>query len=127
MKSSRRTFLSLTAGLSLNIATPAFAGSAFVPASTPQGKPSENESTTQTKVLGPIIGHSDDRLTIIWLRPTAPGDYLLEAVPLTSSAASEPIQLVSRADESNDLCVQWRVERLTPGESYRYRILAGKQ
>lgn len=126
MKSSRRTFLSLTAGLSLNVANPAFAASAFVQANTPEDKPSEDESTTQTKVLGPIIGHSDERLTVIWLRPTAPGDYLLEVVSLASSAKSEPIRLVSRADEGNDLCVQWRVEHLTPGESYRYRVLAGQ-
>lgn len=66
------------------------------------------------------MGHTEERSCVLWMRLAEEGDFALEV----TARGGEPVATVKgRALPENDLCVHWKVEGLTPGTSYRYRVL----
>lgn len=76
----------------------------------------------ETGTLGPILGHSDERSAMVWMRAAAEGEFTLE---VTAEAGGKPLVLKKTATEKDDLCLHWQVTGLEPGTKYRYRILQG--
>jgi alkaline phosphatase D len=70
-------------------------------------------------VLGPILGHIEATRAMVWLRPSAAGEYRLEITPAGGGTSRI---FPGRADEKNDLCIHWQVDELIPATTYRYRI-----
>lgn len=78
------------------------------------------EDSLKLSVLGPIVGHTEERLCVLWMRLPDEGDFALEVTTLDR----KPVAMIKgQALPENDLCVHWKVEGLTPGTSYRYRVL----
>lgn len=77
-----------------------------------------------TVMLGPILGHSDETSTMVWMRAAAAGEFTLEVTP---EAGGKPILLKQAASEKHDLCIHWQVTGLQPATKYRYRVLEGQK
>ncbi len=78
------------------------------------------EDLPRLSVLGPIVGHTEERLCVLWMRLPEEGDFALEVATLDR----KPVAMVKgQALSENDLCVHWKVEGLKPSTSYRYRVL----
>lgn len=68
-------------------------------------------------ITGPMIGHTSDRETILWIRPAKPGIVTLSIRP--ALGGSETLR-TGEALAENDLCVAIRVENLSPSTEYTY-------
>ncbi len=73
-------------------------------------------------ILGPIVGHTEATMSVLWMRAAAPGEYTLEVSAVEGGATR---RVSAMATEAADLCVHWRVEGLQPATEYRYRVLRG--
>lgn len=73
-------------------------------------------------LLGPILGHTEETLSLLWMRAQEPGEYVLEVTP---ESGGDTTRITARAVAEHDLCLHWRVEGLTAGTRYRYRVLSG--
>ncbi len=82
-----------------------------------------SEERPEMPFLGPIIGHSDSELTIIWMRSTKKGTLTLEVIPEVTTDDQVRTKIEGTALPENDFCVQWRITSLKPGQRYGYRIL----
>lgn len=83
--------------------------------------PSLAQEKSGIPLLGPIVGHTEEEVCILWMRAQVPGDYVLEVTP---AKGGDSKRLSAKAEEGHDLCLHWRMEGLQAGTSYRYRILA---
>ncbi len=84
---------------------------------------SPGRAAEKTPNLGPILGHIDDKVALVWMRVLEAGDYVLECVP---ESGGDALRISGAAREEDDLCLHWRVEGLQAGQAYRYRILRGE-
>ena len=75
-------------------------------------------------LLGPIVGHTEETMSFLWMRAQAAGEYVLEVTPEKGGAAK---RITAQAEAEQDLCLHWRVEGLEAGSRYRYRVLAGEK
>lgn len=76
------------------------------------------------QATGPLLGHVDHELAIIWYRPAKPGVYAVQLIDVKINIRKE---LLATSSADNDLCVTWRLEGLNPATEYRYRIVQGEQ
>lgn len=72
--------------------------------------------------IGPLLGHVDHEVAMIWYRPSTPGKYFARIVEKESRVTRE-LSAMSAAE--NDLCVLWRFESLKADTEYEYRIVHG--
>lgn len=113
---SRREFVSAAFAMGTAAVT------ALPPEAAGAGSPGE---TAVVPLLGPVVGHTDETMSVLWMRPQEAGEHALEITTL----GSEPVAIVKAvALPENDLCLHWKVEGLKAGTRYRYRVLnaAGK-
>lgn len=69
-------------------------------------------------VTGPMVGHTSDRESHLWIRPAKPG-----SVTLTVSTKGAPDRAFSaEAEPAHDLCVAIRVPDLKPATDYTFRF-----
>jgi alkaline phosphatase D len=104
---SRREFVSNAFALGAGVALPVMAA-----------------EKKEMSLLGPIVGHTEEKMSILWMRAQTAGEYVLEVTP---EKGGEPKRIVAQAEVAQDLCLHWRVEGLQAGNRYRYRILAGEK
>ncbi|MES2707052.1 MAG: alkaline phosphatase D family protein [Verrucomicrobiota bacterium] len=76
------------------------------------------------RILGPLLGHSDETSAMVWMRAVEEGELTLEVTP---EAGGAPLFQKQSASLKDDLCVHWRITGLQPGTKYRYRVLRGDQ
>jgi alkaline phosphatase D len=74
------------------------------------------------QVLGPILGHTDEASSLVWMRSPAAGKFTLEIKPISGGPARV---YETEAKPENDFCMCWKVEDLQPSSAYRYQINAG--
>lgn len=82
------------------------------------------ESQKEVPPLGPIVGHTEENSSILWMRAQVAGEYVLEVTP---EAGGEAKRVKAQAKAENDLCLHWQVGGLEAGTRYRYRVLAGEK
>lgn len=78
--------------------------------------------TPSVPLLGPLVGHTEENASIIWMRAQTSGEYVLQITPETGG---ETISVIAHAQPEHDLCLHWKIEGLAADTRYRYRILAG--
>jgi alkaline phosphatase D len=72
------------------------------------------------KSAGPLVGHVDDRSAVLWYRAARPGRCTLR-LQIEPGGWLNGHEAQATAD--NDQCVQWHVEQLNPGTTYRYSVM----
>ena len=72
-------------------------------------------------VTGPMVGHTTDTESLLWIRPAVPGVVSLTVKP----EAGPEIRVTGEAVESRDLCLALRVGGLKPGTRYSYTFEQG--
>lgn len=90
---------------------------AKAPAAKKKGHPSIE--VPPDAVTGPMVGHTSDRETHLWIRPAKPGPVTL--VVRAASGGGEK-RFAAVASQDNDLCVTIRVPDLQPATEYVYRF-----
>lgn len=78
--------------------------------------------TPSVPLLGPLVGHTEESTSIIWMRAQTAGEHVLEIAPETGG---ETKRVIAHAQPEHDLCLHWKIEGLAADTRYRYRILAG--
>jgi len=91
------------------------AGVPLISAAMSQGQNAEPE-----KAIGPMLGHVDHEIAMIWYRPAKEGQYIAQ---LAGPDASTKLEATASAKAENDRCISWRFDGLKAGTAYRYRIL----
>ncbi|MEX2212596.1 MAG: alkaline phosphatase D family protein [Phycisphaeraceae bacterium] len=109
---TRRSFLATGAfavGLTLQHAPSVLAQPSPAPATSP---------------VGPMVGHVDEHTAYLWFRP---GKAIKTRLIVLAGSDRQVFDQTLLADVNNDFCITWRVDKLTPDTSYRYRIMDGAQ
>ncbi|MES2996580.1 MAG: alkaline phosphatase D family protein [Verrucomicrobiota bacterium] len=80
-----------------------------------EGAPVNDPKAPLPTTVGPILGHVDEKMVCVFIRPEKPGKVTL-IVKKTNGQDAAKIE--SEATEANDLCIHFRVENLQPGTKY---------
>lgn len=73
-------------------------------------------------LVGPMLGHVDHQVAVLWMRPAAAGRYTLRFL---GDGAPPPQDGEARPE--HDLCVRYVVDDLAPDTEYRYTIHRGDE
>jgi alkaline phosphatase D len=82
-----------------------------------KGKP--NIPLEPDAITGPMVGHTSDTETHLWIRPAKAGT--VTAIVASASGGAEK-RLTAQADAEHDFCVSIRVPDLRPATAYAYRF-----
>jgi alkaline phosphatase D len=70
-------------------------------------------------VTGPMIGHTSDTETHLWIRPAKAGQVTVIVAPAAGGAEQK---LTAQAEAEHDFCVSIRVPGLQPATAYSFRF-----
>ncbi|MBM82047.1 MAG: hypothetical protein CMJ78_15860 [Planctomycetaceae bacterium] len=74
---------------------------------------------SDSKAIGPVLGHVDHETAIIWYRPTTPGEYVA-TITHTESGTTQSAKAASSPE--HDLCITWQFDKLESNSNYTYVI-----
>ncbi len=108
----------ITAGVATIVATAMSQGQEPAIPPAPKKKGRAELPIPRDAVTGPMVGHTSDSETHLWIRPAKPG-----SVSLIVTAKNGPEKrFTAEALEASDLCVAIRVPGLAPATDYTFRF-----
>lgn len=108
----------ITAGVATILATAMSRGQGATPPPAPKKKGRAELSIPPDAITGPMVGHTSDTETHLWIRPAKPGTVSL----IVAGKDGAERRFTAEAVEASDLCVAIRVAGLAPATDYTFRF-----
>ncbi|MEC9093048.1 MAG: alkaline phosphatase D family protein [Planctomycetota bacterium] len=74
---------------------------------------------SENNAVGPILGHVDHEMAIIWYRPNSPGEYIAK---ITNMKTRQSRSAKAQTSLEHDSCITWRFDNLDANSEYAYSI-----
>lgn len=94
-------------------------GAAATPLLNPNTQQVDAADNTESKSVGPILGHVDHETALVWYRGDKEGEY---TATIRSVEGRELSSLNAVASPLHDYCMTWRFDQLEADKEYLYEI-----